>query len=49
MAKSIRSKRMRKLRNIKRIRHGEKELARLKNMLEKAAADEEAMKKVAEG
>lgn len=40
MAKSIRSKRMRKLRAFKRIRYGEKELARLKNMLEKAAEEE---------
>lgn len=40
MAKSIRSKRMRKLRNEKRIRYGEKELARLKEMLGKAAAEE---------
>lgn len=39
MAKSIRSKRMRKLRAFKRIRYGEKELARLKNMLEKVEAE----------
>lgn len=40
MAKSIRSKRGRKLRAFKRIRYGEKELARLKNMLAKAAEEE---------
>lgn len=40
MAKSIRSKKMRKLRAFKRIRYGEKELARLKNMLDKAAEEE---------
>jgi len=34
MAKSLRSKRQRKMRAIKRIRYGEKELARLKKMLE---------------
>lgn len=42
MAKSIRSKRMRKLRAFKRIRYGEKELARLKEMLSKAAAEEKS-------
>lgn len=42
MAKSIRSKRKRKLRAFKRIRYGEKELARLKEMLSKAAAEEKA-------
>ncbi|XP_074594902.1 protein LLP homolog isoform X2 [Brevipalpus obovatus] len=34
MAKSLRSKRQRKMRAIKRVRYGEKELARLKKMLE---------------
>lgn len=42
MAKSIRSKRMRKLRAFKRIRYGEKELTRLKNMLAKAAEEEQS-------
>ena len=40
MARSMRSKRGRKLRAAKRVRYGEKELARLKNMLAKATEDE---------
>jgi hypothetical protein len=36
MAKSLRSKRKRKMRAIKRIRYGEKELLRLKNMCNKS-------------
>lgn len=36
MAKSLRSKRKRKMRAIKRIRYGEKEMARLQNMIEKS-------------
>lgn len=40
MARSMRSKRGRKLRAVKRIRYGEKELLRLKNMLAEAAKEE---------
>jgi hypothetical protein len=36
MAKSLRSKRKRKMRAIKRIRYGEKELLRLKNVCNKS-------------
>jgi len=36
MAKSLRSKRKRKMRAVKRIRYGEKEMARLQNMIEKS-------------
>ncbi|XP_071961570.1 protein LLP homolog [Antedon mediterranea] len=41
MAKSIRSKRKRKLRNIKRVRNAPKELQRLKKCLNMAGADTE--------
>lgn len=40
MAKSLRSKRKRKMRAVKRIRYGEKELARLKEMVAKTEEKE---------
>lgn len=42
MAKSLRSKWVRKMKAIKRVRYGEKEKARLINMLNAAKAGEEA-------
>lgn len=42
MAKSLRSKRARKMRAIKRVRYGQKELTRLQDMLQKAETTEVA-------